>query len=539
MVDAVVAGGGPAGSACALLLARAGLAVTLVERATFPRRKVCGEYLNSGAVAALDRLGVLGEVRAQAFALRGVRLVPPRAPSVELPFSHGALACERETLDAILLRAAVYAGVTVVHGRVEDVLRDRGRIDGLWVRNDDGTVYEVRARWTVGADGCGSVVARRAGLTRHTWRGPKFAVGGHYAGFGDLGGFVEMYVGAGAYFALNPLGHDKTNVMVVIPKSSLATWSGFVDEGVAGKAAELGRGHRSFAGAQRIGTRAAIGPLAHSVRAPVANGVVLIGDAAGFLNPFTGQGVFLALTSAEGAARAILAGAADTSRERGAFATYAEDRRVDFAARKRLSAAVGWLIDVPPLARRAAAKLAPQLGDHDGRRIGRNAPPAERAHRERARKARLLITTENRIDIAATPETIYHLASATERWPELLPHYRYVRVLAEDGPVRTVQMAARHGIVPLRWTAEQTNDPQRPHIAFHHVAGPTRGMDVEWIFTPLDADHTRVQIVHRLAFIFPLAAEFFGKYVVSDVFIHGVATKTLARMKVLAEGGAR
>jgi ribosome-associated toxin RatA of RatAB toxin-antitoxin module len=115
-----------------------------------------------------------------------------------------------------------------------------------------------------------------------------------------------------------------------------------------------------------------------------------------------------------------------------------------------------------------------------------------------------------------------------------LPHYRSVRVLAENGPTRTVDMAARY----LRWTAEQTNDPQRPHIAFHHVAGPTRGMDVEWIFTPLDANRTRVQIVHRLAFRFPFAADFFGKYVVSDIFIHGVAGLTLAQMKRLAEAGA-
>ena len=113
-----------------------------------------------------------------------------------------------------------------------------------------------------------------------------------------------------------------------------------------------------------------------------------------------------------------------------------------------------------------------------------------------------------------------------------------MRVLAQNGAARTVEMAAQHGIVPLRWTAEQTNDPLRPHIAFHHLKGPTRGMDVEWIFTPLGDDTTRVQIVHRLAFQFPIAAGFFGKYVVSDIFIHGVANKTLARMKQLAEAGA-
>jgi menaquinone-9 beta-reductase len=268
MVDVVIAGGGPAGSTCALLLARAGLSVTLVERAAFPRRKVCGEYLNTGAVAALDRIGVLDEVRAHAYALHGVRLVPPHAPPVELPFSDGALSCERETLDAILLRAAVFAGVTVVHGRVEDVLRDHRRIDGLWVRNENGSAYQVRARFTVGADGCGSIVALRSGLTCHSWRGPKFAVGGHYAGFGDLGGFIEMYVGSGAYFALNPLGPDLTNVMVVVPKASLTRWSRYIDYGIAGKAEELARGHRSFAQAHRIGTRAAVGPLAHAVRAP-------------------------------------------------------------------------------------------------------------------------------------------------------------------------------------------------------------------------------------------------------------------------------
>ena len=358
MVDVAVAGGGPAGAACALALARAGLRVTLIERAAFPRRKICGEYLNGGAVAALDRLGLAAAVREHATGLRGVRLVPPRAPAVELPFGHGALACERATLDALVLGAAVAAGVTLVRGRVEDVLREGGRVAGLRLRRDDGGIDDVPARWTVGADGCGSVVARRAGLARPSRGRSRFAVGGHYRGFGNLDGYVEMYVGAGAYFALNPLGGGLTNVMVVVPKTALAAWSADVDRGIAGKAAELGRGHRSFADAQLTGPRAAVGPLAHDVRAAAAPGVLLAGDAAGFLNPFTGQGVFLALASAECAARAIVAVARGAASEERAFARYARERSADFAARKRLSAAVGALIDVAPLARRAAANLA-------------------------------------------------------------------------------------------------------------------------------------------------------------------------------------
>jgi ribosome-associated toxin RatA of RatAB toxin-antitoxin module len=114
-----------------------------------------------------------------------------------------------------------------------------------------------------------------------------------------------------------------------------------------------------------------------------------------------------------------------------------------------------------------------------------------------------------------------------------------VHTIARNGNARTVVMAARHGLIPLKWTAEQVNDPGRPHIAFHHIAGPTRGMDVDWFFTPLGGQRTLVQIVHRLDFQFPVFAQFFGKYVVSDIFIHGVATKTLARMKVLAEAGAQ
>jgi uncharacterized membrane protein len=141
----------------------------------------------------------------------------------------------------------------------------------------------------------------------------------------------------------------------------------------------------------------------------------------------------------------------------------------------------------------------------------------------------------NEIVIAAPAQAIYAFAAATERWPEILPHYRYVHVLEENGNARVVQMAAWRDMLPISWVAEQRNDPRTPSIKFHHVRGWTRGMDVEWRFDATPGG-TRVTIEHRLQFAFPIASDWLGKYVVGKFFVHDVATKTLARIKVLAEG---
>jgi ribosome-associated toxin RatA of RatAB toxin-antitoxin module len=100
-----------------------------------------------------------------------------------------------------------------------------------------------------------------------------------------------------------------------------------------------------------------------------------------------------------------------------------------------------------------------------------------------------------------------------------------------------VEMAAWRDIFPLHWVAEQINDAERPHISFRHIAGPTRGMDVEWRFERTRAG-TRVTIVHRLEFAFPVLAGFVGKYIVANYFVAGVAARTLARMKCIAEAAA-
>jgi len=144
--------------------------------------------------------------------------------------------------------------------------------------------------------------------------------------------------------------------------------------------------------------------------------------------------------------------------------------------------------------------------------------------------------TSNEVLIAASPERVYELAAHTERWPAILPHYRSVRVLAEHGSQRVVEMAAWRNFIPVRWVAQQWNDSVVPRIRFHHIRGWTAGMNVEWQFEPVAAG-TRVRILHELDFAFPVARKFLGQHVVGGFFVHDIAGKTLKRMKQLAEDG--
>lgn len=144
------------------------------------------------------------------------------------------------------------------------------------------------------------------------------------------------------------------------------------------------------------------------------------------------------------------------------------------------------------------------------------------------------MNSETSITIAAPARDIYELARVTERWPSILPHYRYVHVLSEDANERTIEMAARQGIVPVRWIAIQRDDPGTPAIHFRHVWGWTKGTEVVWAFEERAAE-TLVTIVHDVQFRFPIGAAI-EKRVVVGFFIEGIARRTLACMKRVAEG---
>ena len=139
-----------------------------------------------------------------------------------------------------------------------------------------------------------------------------------------------------------------------------------------------------------------------------------------------------------------------------------------------------------------------------------------------------------RIAIRAPAERIFALAADVERWPRILPHYRYVRRLAAPDGERRFAMGARRGPIPVRWEAAQRPLPDRGVIEFTHTGGVTRGMQVAWRLEPRDGA-TEVSIEHRLELRWPLIGRFAAERVIGPHFVDAIAGRTLRRMRQLAE----
>jgi ribosome-associated toxin RatA of RatAB toxin-antitoxin module len=147
------------------------------------------------------------------------------------------------------------------------------------------------------------------------------------------------------------------------------------------------------------------------------------------------------------------------------------------------------------------------------------------------------VHTQNEIFIHADPATIYQFAAQVEFWPDILPHYRWVKVISSHDQYQLVEMAARRDFIPVKWTAEMGLYPDEPRITFRHVRGVTTGMEVEWRFTPM-ADGTKVEILHELALGWPVIGGFAANRVIGPLFIANIAGKTLKRIKQLSESKA-
>lgn len=369
--DVIVVGGGPAGAATAWALARNGVDVVVLDRAHFPRAKPCAEYLSPQARRILFEMGALDAViSAGAASLAGMTIHAASGRSFEGRFDparscagerNAALGIRREVLDAILLDRARAAGARVVEGvAVTGVVRDAtGRVTGVIAR-EGITNRERPARLVVGADGLRTVIGRRLGLVRAARWPRRLGFVSHYRGVAGIGECGEMHVFKDGYCGLANVGAGVTNVGIVIPARRAAIAAGdvtaFVDRWIGLHPRLAAR----FARAERLEPVRATGPFASHARRAWAPGAALVGDAADFFDPFTGEGMFEALRGGEllgpylcAALEARSARVADE-----ALNAYDRARRYLFASTWRVQKIVALAVAFPPLLNRTVAAAA-------------------------------------------------------------------------------------------------------------------------------------------------------------------------------------
>lgn len=145
--------------------------------------------------------------------------------------------------------------------------------------------------------------------------------------------------------------------------------------------------------------------------------------------------------------------------------------------------------------------------------------------------------TANTVEMRGSLDHIVALAADTERWPVILPHYRWVTLLDGGGDHKTVEMAARRGRIPVKWRAVQDveRDGPTPVIRFRHIGGVTKGMDVAWTFNVKDGA-VDVTIDHDFEPPWPLVGDVIANHIIGPHFIEAIAGKTLATIKGIVEG---
>jgi flavin-dependent dehydrogenase len=281
MMDLLVVGGGPAGLATAIHGARAGLDVAVVERRTGPIDKACGEGLMPHTLRQLDRLGV--QPRGKSF--RGISYTDG-VRQVNAPFTVGSgRGVPRTALHGALLDAATNAGVQILHHPVGEVSQDA----------TSASADHLRARYLVAADGLHSPIRRSLGLEQPSPGARRWGIRRHVQ-MAPWSDFVEVHWAPGAEAYVTPVADDCVGVALL--SSRRGGFDAHLEEFPALRDRLAGRAHEP--------DRAA-GPLRQKVSHRSAGRVLLVGDAAGYVDALTGEGLGLAFGAADLLVKCVVA----------------------------------------------------------------------------------------------------------------------------------------------------------------------------------------------------------------------------------------
>src|SRR3954471_15358470 len=362
MIDVLIAGAGPAGSLAATILARAGANVVVFDRARFPRPKLCGDTLNPGSLAVLERLG-LGCATGASIPLAGMIVTGHDGVRVEGRYDEvSGRSMSRADLDAALMMAAAGAGARIeqgvlVQGPVVDTSGSLPIVTGLTITGRQGKSLTIPARMVIAADGRYSRVARALSLSCAARWPRRWAIGAYFENVTGMTEFGEMHVRRTHYMGVAPLAKNITNACVVTPNPG-GRHPGDILMTTLKQDAQL---TERFASARMVTAPICLGPLAVDARAAGARGLLLAGDAAGFVDPITGDGLRFAIRGAELAAREAL-----EALEHGCDAAHTRLstlRHREFAAKWRFNRTMRWIVTYPAAVRAAeyGAAMIPRL----------------------------------------------------------------------------------------------------------------------------------------------------------------------------------
>ena len=336
--DVIVIGAGPAGCASALFLRQRGLRVLVLDRASFPRDKVCGEFISPAADDILNELDVLEVIQqSDPMRLHGVAISSYGKPElcIDYPPCPGrtkpmtSLSLSRFQLDHLLVRSLVEKGVDIREQyAVDDFLFKDNRVVGLKGRDGANRPFIDTASVVVDASGRNGLSLRRLGLIQPHRGTGKVALAAHWENTQFPHDYCYMHISSPGYTGMAPVANDSVNVVLVVEDRDVKgqELDALYQKIVLGNARR-----RSLLNGARLKERVrSVGSLAYDVRPVPCGGLVLAGDSTGFIDPFTGEGIYLSLRSAQLAAGIIgqAFAARDFSRE--FLAEYERQRQEEF-----------------------------------------------------------------------------------------------------------------------------------------------------------------------------------------------------------------
>jgi flavin-dependent dehydrogenase len=359
--DLAVIGGGPAGTACALEARRRGLRVELWERERFPRHKVCGEFLSPESLEGLKVL--VPEALERAAPIARSEFISARGRKYSFALPRSARGLSRRVLDETLWQAAIAAGARAQEGEAVRGLRKLAVKGGaIWeIESARGERHRSRAavvacgRWWA-LDGFPSP-AQRTGQRASPWLGAK----AHFRGV-EPSDAVEMYFFPGGYCGLAPIEDGLYNACCLIHRGRLngaspGDFAAWLKPAARHRALE-----ERLRGAAQVSETVTTAPLRPARRAAAEQGALMIGDAAGFLDPFTGDGISMALAGGSLAADSLAQCREEGKDLDGAARSF--ERRLGRAVRRsyRLAGLLRVLVNAPAGVQDLAAGALPWLG---------------------------------------------------------------------------------------------------------------------------------------------------------------------------------